>query len=872
MTTLDTLKVFLEGDSSSFEAAVKKASAAVDAHKKKLERMAAIDAAVGKGAARVAMQVEAAENRKAAAAKRAADVQENAAKRAAAAAERAAKRIEAANAKQQKGGGGFGGMIAGAVHLGAITYVLHQVSAALGAFYKLAEEGARTAAAQKYFENSGKSIEDFRKATHGLVADADLIKKANLADTMGISAEAFKQLATVAHASAAKTGQSFKHMLDSIILGTARESRLLLDNLGIIVDVKQAKLDYAKALKEADKEGKYANLTIKQLAAALSDTAQKEAFMAAAMRDGNGALLEQMAVGKTAADNFDRLAASFDNIKTALGKLFAKESSSAVSFMADELQRMAGALEDIGKFGVTAEGGLGGFLKKLASNPKILLGPLGVAIAIGETAAEGSVEQKFRAEQDWTQMAFDLNNRGVDPNDALQLFTFSLKEQTATLKAMDKPTAALIKEFYELTKALGKLEQYTGGDKALGKQSGPGSAVDPQALADAKAKAAAKEQAAHEKAVNEQIRLYNIRQAWEKELEREFEEAMEAHWDSVMRSMGAAEEARIRAFNERTNGRSTAAAGLGVGDYEGRQVLNEKASADAGWRAGQVGQVSSLIQSLMGGDAGGIGGQIGQMIAGPLGAAIGALIGELLAPLQPVIQLLGHVAQGIVTLLEMALGPVVQALAPLGPALEVLLGAVGLLIGSALAPLIPYIQAVVDGLVFVINGLSWFFIVLSPFVELIVYASQFFIGLITTVMLFDTQLQGLVYGMETITRAMIQSAVDINNGIVSIMRGLGQWFQDTFKNDFGLSRFGRTLSVDDLLIPLAEPIEENTDATVENTRATRDLAQELRNLPQGYKINYALYGATAPAPRLAGGVRAGRNFDGLNNGNFRRRT
>lgn len=58
----------------------------------------------------------------------------------------------------------------------------------------------------------------------------------------------FSEMAELAKKSARATGQDVNFMFDSLITGMSRESKMILDNLGINVDLVQAKEDYAKSL------------------------------------------------------------------------------------------------------------------------------------------------------------------------------------------------------------------------------------------------------------------------------------------------------------------------------------------------------------------------------------------------------------------------------------------------------------------------------------------------------------------------------------------------------------------------------------------------------------------------------------------------
>jgi len=91
-----------------------------------------------------------------------------------------------------------------------------------------------------------------------MIGRAELVRKAGLAQTMGISAKDFAELAKIAEAAAIRTGQSFDHMLESVVVGTARGSKMILDNLGIIIKgpfsmeaVKEAGADMIKKVEES---------------------------------------------------------------------------------------------------------------------------------------------------------------------------------------------------------------------------------------------------------------------------------------------------------------------------------------------------------------------------------------------------------------------------------------------------------------------------------------------------------------------------------------------------------------------------------------------------------------------------------------------
>lgn len=64
----------------------------------------------------------------------------------------------------------------------------------------------------------------------------------------------FARMAELSKKASRATGQDVNYMFDSLILGMSRESKMILDNLGISVDLTQAKQDYAESLGKSAEE------------------------------------------------------------------------------------------------------------------------------------------------------------------------------------------------------------------------------------------------------------------------------------------------------------------------------------------------------------------------------------------------------------------------------------------------------------------------------------------------------------------------------------------------------------------------------------------------------------------------------------------
>lgn len=185
---------------------------------------------------------------------------------------------------------------AAAAALGSVRFAENLASAA---------QSADVASAA--FRSLGGNMQKMRDATGGMIGDFELAKRANLAQTMGINNEAFLTMAKIAQASAAKTGQSMSYLFESIIVGTARQSKLILDNLGILINVDKANQDYGKSI------GVAAN--------ALNDAQQKQAFMNAVMAQGDTIMGEMARSGIDLVNPFSQFSAQIENASNTVGHM-----------------------------------------------------------------------------------------------------------------------------------------------------------------------------------------------------------------------------------------------------------------------------------------------------------------------------------------------------------------------------------------------------------------------------------------------------------------------------------------------------------------------------------------------------------------------
>jgi len=173
----------------------------------------------------------------------------------------------------------------------------------------LGEQAARFDVVRKKFEQlaeqPGAMLIKMKKMTAGTIDEMTLMQKYNAAALLGLPLERFDDMLGIARGAAQATGESMDYMLDSIVTALGRGSKLMLDNLGILIDVKQANEEYAAALGiTADK---------------LTDAEKKQAFIDKALEIGNENLERMGGVTAAATDKYDKMRASIKEAAISLG-------------------------------------------------------------------------------------------------------------------------------------------------------------------------------------------------------------------------------------------------------------------------------------------------------------------------------------------------------------------------------------------------------------------------------------------------------------------------------------------------------------------------------------------------------------------------
>jgi len=149
---------------------------------------------------------------------------------------------------------------------------------------------------------STQAFDKFRAATDGTIGSLELMKKANTAMLLGItdSEDQMANMFDVAQRLGQSLGLDTVQAIDSLVTGIGRQSKLMLDNLGIMVDTNKAYKDYAES--------------VDKTVSTLTDQERKTAFVNAAMAEANSLVAQ---LGEEQLSTKDSIA----QVGTALGDL-----------------------------------------------------------------------------------------------------------------------------------------------------------------------------------------------------------------------------------------------------------------------------------------------------------------------------------------------------------------------------------------------------------------------------------------------------------------------------------------------------------------------------------------------------------------------
>jgi len=275
------------------------------------------------------------------------------------------------------------------------------------AIWSLGELGATTLRQRTAFDelarqaggSSDAILAAVKRATDGTVADADIILSANKGILLGLGAQAdqWEKLSEVARFRARAMGLSVTQALSDITTGIGRQSKLILDNLGIILDTEQVYADYAGSIGKA--------------ADALSDAEKKQAFLTSVITDGQAQIAAAGGIVTDYADNIEAMNAELENAKVVLAEGLAP----AVSDVAIAIKDLIPILSEL------VSGPVATLVTEFAGDLQQLIG----SMALYSSAASGKIG--------WGEaIAADIEAAKIKTNEGTEAMMLYIQTVTGT--------------------------------------------------------------------------------------------------------------------------------------------------------------------------------------------------------------------------------------------------------------------------------------------------------------------------------------------------------------------------------------------------------------------------------------------------------
>lgn len=203
------------------------------------------------------------------------------------------------------------------------TIGLAATAAVAGMVVRSVTEVAKMATANQKVETSfeelaagvGQSadamLDALKVASNGAISDYDLMLSANRAMMLGVAdtAEEMANLLEIAARRGQAMGLSTSQAFNDIVTGLGRGSALILDNLGIVIDLEETYASYALQLGKTSEQ--------------LTDIEKKQAMVNSVMRES------ARTGGTVIADPFERMDVALSNLKVVMGELFSPAVTAA---------------------------------------------------------------------------------------------------------------------------------------------------------------------------------------------------------------------------------------------------------------------------------------------------------------------------------------------------------------------------------------------------------------------------------------------------------------------------------------------------------------------------------------------------------------
>ncbi len=258
-----------------------------------------------------------------------------------------------------------GGAIAGFVGDKLGTALKVTVGAAVGLAFAGLGQFAKAEEVTPAFERLARAagqdvagaLDKLRDATRGTVSDLELMRQANRASALGAaeSVDDFAKLAETSRALAKVTGVDAATALERLTLGIGRQSPKILDDLGLMVKLKEAYGDYAdeieksvSSLSGAEQRQAILNLVNKEAARvtrglSVDILTTRDRF--AQLHATTANLLQS--VGSALAPAFNKVADAVEGMLGSLGRFATNNAASAAKILSGAIGDVGGAFRDV---------------------------------------------------------------------------------------------------------------------------------------------------------------------------------------------------------------------------------------------------------------------------------------------------------------------------------------------------------------------------------------------------------------------------------------------------------------------------------------------------------------------------------------------
>ena len=175
-------------------------------------------------------------------------------------------------------------------------------------------------------ESASIAMDKLQEATNGTMNQFNLFQQANNAMILGVSknSDEMAEMFDIAQRLGRALGRDTASSVESLITGIGRQSRLMLDNIGIIVKAEEAYESFANAL----------GISVDEL----SDADKKQAFLNATMESARAKVKSLGDEVITNQDSFDRLKATIDDLTVSIGTKLKGSFASVADDLSDFLE------------------------------------------------------------------------------------------------------------------------------------------------------------------------------------------------------------------------------------------------------------------------------------------------------------------------------------------------------------------------------------------------------------------------------------------------------------------------------------------------------------------------------------------------------